>query len=270
MRMGLATLAFCGLFLGGEAEAAPCSSHAISGLFEGTAKSSDGTLVEITLNLFCDKDSYRGQFFTSSGDFDAMDPAVKDGHFTAKFDTQAALGTVDLTPAGKTLSGAFELAGDKGTMSLTRIGDALAADAMTPRINLTVAEWQGDLRAFASELPKHHANAFFYLPKTEFKAEIAELSQKIPQLNDDERLMGLEKIVNAIGDGHTGIVYPQPRYPLGIEITKFGDEFRITATVVESKKTLGTRILKIGDTPIADAYAKVLHYTPSGELMELR
>jgi hypothetical protein len=250
------------------AVAAPCGG--VTGVYSGSAKSSDSTAIEITLNLLCDSGEYRAQFFTSAGDFVGMNAAFTDAHFTAKFDTGAALGTVDLLLKGPELAGEFDLAGDKGTIELVRKGAALAADAMTPRIDLTQAQWHQDLRAFAVELPSHHANAFFSLSRNEFDAEVAKLDASLDTMNNDERLIGMEQIVNSIGDGHTGIMYPGPHKSLPIEITRFGDDFRITAAGDGLTRFLGARIVAIGKTPIEKAYQRALTITPRGELGGLR
>lgn len=249
--------------------AAPASPCGLTGLYTGTAKTPFGA-ADVTLNLYCDKDGEAAQVFTSIGDFAVKEVTGTAAHVRVAFDSGASLGTIDLDAKDRGLSGSYTIAGESGTLSLARTGDSQGLNALTPRLDLTLAQWREDLAAFARELPAHHANAFFTLSKAAFEAQVADLDRRLPSLDNDERLMALEKIINAIGDGHTGIVFPQPRYPLGIEIGKFGSEFRITTVAPGRERALGMRILKIGDTPIADAFAKALEYTPQGELDELR
>src|SRR5579862_2040797 len=157
-----------------------------SGLYQGTAKSSDGTVTEVTLNLICVDNTCRAQFFTSAGDFDGSDAKVAGARLTMKFDNGVGLGTVDLTARGGALAGVFVLAGDKGSIRLVRRSKALAPDAMTPRLDLTPAQWREDVRALGLELPKHHANAFFSLSRTDFESEIAALGKRADSANGDE------------------------------------------------------------------------------------
>jgi hypothetical protein len=241
-----------------------------TGLYSGIAKSSDGTQLETTLNLFCDQGRYSVQFFTSAGDFEGSDAAFAKAHLTAKFDTGAAVGTIDLVPQNNVLVGEFELAGDKGTMQLTRMSDALAADAMTPRLDLTPAQWRQDLHALAVELPERHANAFFSLSKTEFDAEVAALDRRIDTANGDEMYVGLQQIAKSVGDGHTGVNAPPDRRPMPIEVARFGEDFRIAAVGPGLDNALGARILKIGGLPVADVWTRVLTLTARSELMGLR
>jgi hypothetical protein len=248
--------------------AAPCAGP--SGLYVGSAKSSDGAITEITLNLSCDAGRYQAKFLTPAGDFDGVDPVFANGRFTTKIDTGVALGSVDVAQTGDTLTGAFDLGGDKGMIALTRKGDALDAEAMAPRLDLTPAQWREDLRALAAELPKHHANAFFSLSKAEFDAEVAALDRRIDTDNGDEMFVGLQQIAKSIGDGHTGVNAPADRRVMPLEVGRFDKDFRVTAVGPGLEKALGARIVKIGAMPIAQVWTRVMTLTPRSELMELR
>ncbi|MGA8365445.1 MAG: hypothetical protein WB709_13145, partial [Solirubrobacteraceae bacterium] len=177
MRTGPSALAAILLLLGTGAAGASCSDA--TGLYSGTAASSDGTNVEVTLNLYCEGTAPRAQFFTSVGDFPGTEIKDEGGHLHIAFDTRAALGSMDLTRSGGgRLSGIFDLAGDKGTAQFAPSGPALAPDAMTPRLDLTPDEWRADIAFYARELPRHHANAFFSLPREKFAAQIAALDKR--------------------------------------------------------------------------------------------
>jgi hypothetical protein len=180
------------------------------------------------------------------------------------------LGTADVVAGSGTLAGTFVFAGDKGTIRLARMGDALAPDAMNPRLDLTPAQWHEDARALGLELPKHHANAFFSLSKAGFNAEVAALDKRANTANGDEMFVGLQQIAKSIGDGHTGIVAPADRRVMPLEINRFGGDFRITAVGPGLERALGTRILKVGGMPVSLVWARVMTLTPRAELKELR
>ena len=251
-----------------SALADPCPGPA--GLYAGVARSSDETQSEITVNLMCAAGRYTAQFFTPAGDFDSGAAAVAGGHFTAMIDTGAALGGVDLTLQGDRLVGEFDLAGDKGAIALTRKGEALAANAMAPRLDLTPAQWREDVRALAVELPKLHANAFFSLSRGEFDAEVAALDRRAASANGDEMWVGLQQIAKSIGDGHTGVNAPPDRRVMPIEVARFGEDFRITAVGPGLEAALGARIVKIDGMPIDKVWARVLTLTAREELAPLR
>ncbi|HEY2446068.1 MAG TPA: hypothetical protein VGI20_10050 [Rhizomicrobium sp.] len=267
MRSEIAALVFS-ILGAASAPAAPCDGP--TGLYEGSAKSSDGTTTDVTLNLLCNGGRLRSQFFTSAGDFEGSDTKLAGAHVTANFDTGAGLGMVDFALKDRTLAGVFELAGDKGEMVLKQSGNALAADAMTPRLDLTPTQWHTDVHAFATELPRRHANAFFSLSRPAFDAEVAALDRRADSANGDEMLVGLQQIAKSIGDGHTGVVAPPDRRPMPIEIDRFGKDFRITSVGPGLDDALGARILKIGGVPIREVWTGVMTLTPRSELATLR
>jgi hypothetical protein len=267
IRSILAAIAFS-LATAAAAVAAPCSG--ITGLYTGTAQTPDGVKADITLNLFCDKNDYAAQLFTSMGDFAVKAASATKNRVQVSFDSGASLGSFDLTANGPALAGGFTLADDNGTVSLTRTGDALAADAMVPRLDLTPAQWHEDARALAEQLPKLHANAFFSLTKAEFEAEVAALDARAATANGDEMFVGLQQIAKSIGDGHTGVNAPADRRVMPLEVTRFGDDYRITAAGPGLDRALGTRILKIGGMAIAEVWTRVMTLTPRAELIELR
>jgi hypothetical protein len=253
------------------AHAVACGTGDLTGLFDGKTDSPDGSKLDVLLNIRCDAGKYRLQFFTSAGDFESTDASYANNHLKFTFDNQVAVGSADLTLSGKTLFGSYVAGGDRGTMSLVRKGDPLGLDALKSSLDLTPAQWREDLKAFATEFPKYHANAFFSLPKAQFDAEIADLDQRLDKLNDDEVLIGLAQILNSIGDGHTSIVYPhEARFPFPIKLTKFGNEIRVTAVGPGAEKALGARVIKIADMPIQQAYERAMTMTPRGELDGLR
>ena len=268
--MLLAVFAGLNLLLAATASAVadPCAGPA--GLYKGVTASPDGTRSEITVNLRCDGGQYQAQFFTPSGDFSGAAVSFAIGHLTAKIDTGVALGDVDLTQTGDRLAGRFDVGGERGTLTLTRQGAALATDAMTPRLDLTAAQWREDVRALAVELPKLHANAFASLSRSEFDAEVAALDRRAGAASGDEMWVGLQQIAKSIGDGHTGVGAPPDRRALPIEIGRFGEDFRITAVGPGLNAALGARIVKVGGMPIGKVWAKALTLTAREELAPLR
>jgi hypothetical protein len=267
MRVGLAAFA---LLMSGHAAGAACDGREPTGLYAGDAVGGDGTKIEITLNLLCDQGRLAAQFFTSSGDFPGGDVRFAGGRLTLGFDTRAALGTLDLALKDGGLAGSFDLAGDKGAVTLLRKGPALAADAMAPRLDLAPKQWHQDLAAFARELPAHHANAFFSLPRPAFDAEVAALDRRIDTANGDEIFVGLQQIAKSIGDGHTGLVAPNDRRVLPVAVAKFGGEFRIVEAGPGAARALGARIVRIAGMRMADVWPRVMSLTPQGELDQLR
>jgi hypothetical protein len=142
---------------------------------------------------------------------------------------------------------------------------AKAAPPSDPFARVTKEQWRADLRFLASELPARHANAFHHTPQDRFNAEVADLDRRIDGLNGDEIYIGLDRIANLVGDGHTFVEFPDDIARLPVQIKQFGDEFRVTAVAPGVEKALGARVLRIQDTPIARARELLLTLTPQDE-----
>jgi hypothetical protein len=147
---------------------------------------------------------------------------------------------------------------------------ASQAPATPERLDLTQEQWHEDLQFLARELPNRHANAFHFIPRQRFEAEVAELDHKLDHLNSDEIYVGMDRIANSIGDVHTYIRVPADSANFPISLQLFGDDYRVTATASGNENALGARVIKIQDTAIARAHELLLSLTPSDETQLLR
>jgi hypothetical protein len=64
-------------------------------------------------------------------------------------------------------------------------------------------EWRDDLHYLAETLPLVHKNAFHTVSREQFAAAVKRLDSRIPDLNRDQIIVEMVKIVAMIGDGHT-------------------------------------------------------------------
>ncbi len=130
---------------------------------------------------------------------------------------------------------------------------------------ITPNGWRDDLRYLARQLPSNHANAFHSVRRETFDTEVARLDAAIPNLNDDEVLVGFMRVVALIGDGHTHLDLPPNslRYP--IELQWFGDELRVIAAQVPYHPAVGARVLSIGSTPVREVMERAIQLVPRGE-----
>jgi hypothetical protein len=147
---------------------------------------------------------------------------------------------------------------------------AASAYAQSEGLSLSHEQWHQDLAFLARELPKRHANAFHFISRERFQAEVDQLNGKLDRLNSDEIYVGMDRIVNLIGDGHTYIRVPTDNAKFPIDLQRFGEEYRVIATTSQYEKALGTRLTKIQDAPVAGAREAVLTLTPSDETQVLR
>jgi len=226
-----------------------CKPQDPGGYVEGFASSQQPGKVNVSLNLHCDSGLYSGELRLrlAAGSDIVTEAALEDGamrrHSVA--------------------------ADDKGSPELRRTSDAKTSSS-AETLSLTKAQWHEDLAFFARELPKRHANAFHSISRERFEAEVGELDQRLDQLNSDEIYVGMDRIANLIGDGHTYIRFPEDYAHLPINIARFGDDYRVVATANGNEKALGARVIKIADTPTARAHEMLLALTPSDETGVLR
>ncbi len=147
-----------------------------------------------------------------------------------------------------------------------------ACQTMTPEPNVTVdpAQWRADLEFLKVNLPKRHIDAFHAVSREVFDAAIDRLETQSANQNADERLVGLFRILNLIGDGHTGLRFPLDRAYFPIEIQEFAGEFRVTRAAPGFEQTLGTQILKINQMAVSEVMDRALELTPADENASLR
>jgi Peptidase family S41 len=133
-------------------------------------------------------------------------------------------------------------------------------------------QWHEDLRFLAAELPRRHAAAFHFLSKAAFVQEVSQLDRRLDDLNRDEIFVGMDRIENSIGDGHTYIRVPAdaPIFPVHFE--RFGEDYRLVSTrdIPGARDALGGRLLKIDDMQIKRAQELLLTLTPADETQALR
>jgi hypothetical protein len=120
------------------------------------------------------------------------------------------------------------------------------------------------------QLTSLHPDAFANTPKPKFDAAVAELDGKLDHLNPDEIYVGLDRIANLIGDGHTYVDFPPDSANLPLDIMCFGADSRIDMVAPGYERALGTRIVAIQDTPLASARELAATATPVAETTGLR
>jgi tetratricopeptide (TPR) repeat protein len=134
---------------------------------------------------------------------------------------------------------------------------AVSAQNTAPR--LSAAEWQADVRFLAEELPKRHRNAFHRLRQADYEAAVKQFYDRIPQMTEDEIIVGIMKIVALIKDGHTSIV-PREFFRSGtfpIKFYQFSDGLFVQKAAPEYAALVGGRVVRIGGMSAEEALKTV-------------
>jgi hypothetical protein len=260
-------IAFVILLSASRSLSAQCKNTDPSGRFDGSATSSQAGKLDISLNLVCDKGSYAGTLNTPIGVY-----VITTGSFTGS-DLKVGLSAngnsiaLEGNATNTAITGTFSTTDDKGPVELRRVGNAVPLDRQA---GLTTAQWHEDLTFFATQLTSLHPDAFANTPKPKFDAAVAELDGKLDHLNPDEIYVGLDRIANLIGDGHTYVDFPPDSANLPLDIMRFGADSRIDMVAPGYERALGTRIVAIQDTPLASARELAATATPVAETTGLR
>lgn len=144
-------------------------------------------------------------------------------------------------------------------VSLT-VAVLLAADPAAARIQA----WKADLQVVATELPRKHKNAFFKTSREAFAREVADLEAGIPGMDDSEIMVGLIRLVASIGDTHTAVGWRREDFSLlPFRMSRFAEGWYVTSVAdEESKAALGKRVVRLGDTEVEEAAARIRRLIP--------
>jgi hypothetical protein len=120
-----------------------------------------------------------------------------------------------------------------------------------PAAEITPGQWTEDLDFLAAELPKKHKNLFHKISESEFRAQVERLKTKLPSLSQSEILVGLMRIVAAVGDSHTTLGY-RPQKGIPLMLYWFKDGISVLNTTAEYKDILYGRIMALGGKPLEE------------------
>jgi hypothetical protein len=110
--------------------------------------------------------------------------------------------------------------------------------------------WQEDLNFFETNLPQKHIAFYQLLPRGTFEAELADLSNSVPRLSDQQIMLHLVRLMASLGVAHSGLMMNRPRplafhaYPLAFHW--FSDGLAVVAAAPEYQAAIGTRVLRLG------------------------
>ncbi len=122
---------------------------------------------------------------------------------------------------------------------------------------------KSDLDFVATTIPARHPNFYNQLNRTSYQQAVAELSARLTTATDAEFYVGLARLVAMAGDAHTALNYnnaPFRVFPL--RFRWFDDGVFVTRATSQYAETLGTRLIRIGETPIDEAMRQVATVIP--------
>lgn len=137
--------------------------------------------------------------------------------------------------------------------------------------SLTADQWRADIDYVARELPKRHKNAFHHTTREQFADKVAALRAKAAgNAHPNEMLIGLMQLTASIGDGHTRVnLTPDLVHGFPIGIVQLEGDYRVVRGAGAAAELVGGRLIRIDDTPVADAVARIRTIIPQAESEQL-
>ena len=105
-----------------------------------------------------------------------------------------------------------------------------------------------DLWLLDREMRRVHFNPYRFHSAAEFDKYVRDLDRAIPKLSDPEVIIGFQRIVAMIGDGHTSLHPPTDsplRKSVPIQLFWFEDGVFVTAAAPEHADLVGSQVLKV-------------------------
>ena len=265
MRRMIMLLTMWALFVPSVLHAQDKAGCATTGYFTGTATSRQAGELQVSLNLRCGTGGYEGELVTPVGTFVVRTGLVRGKTLELTITAGSDQGTLELEIADTSATGSFVFGDDSGPVKFIRLGDAKRPGSDLPRLDLTIDQWREDLHYFATELPKQHANAFYHTPRQQFDSEVAQADRAMPHVDGDEAYVALDRIANAIGDGHTFVQWPDDLAHFPLLLRLFPDGYRVTGVQPGDERALGAHAVAIDGVPLARAVAALRPLTPAAE-----
>lgn len=131
--------------------------------------------------------------------------------------------------------------------------------------NLSVEQWQKDLRFLQNTALKEYPFLFKKTTPEKFNLEANTLYNKIPSMEEHEIIVGLGRLVSSFKYGHTFVGFRNlPNFHhLPLNMYHFNDGVYIQGVHKNYKEVLGAKVIGIGDFTIEEALQKIYPAVPS-------
>ena len=103
------------------------------------------------------------------------------------------------------------------------------------------------------------------MEKKQFDDAVTALDTQIPQLDDYEVIVGLERLAAMVGDGHTFVATSDSQRYFPLKLYWFGKELRVVAASSDYARALGTRVSRIDGMRVEDVMRRIRQVVSQGE-----
>ncbi len=121
--------------------------------------------------------------------------------------------------------------------------------------------WREDVAQLSGVVAANHPNFFTQVTRDRFQQETAALADAVPESSDAEIVLGMQRLLALGADAHTSLAVFQARsavrrFPL--RLYWFSDGVFATDAGASFVSVLGRKLVRIEDTPVEEAIARVV------------
>ena len=131
-------------------------------------------------------------------------------------------------------------------------------------------KWRRDIDFLTREARRMHVHPDRPAFSREFADAIASLKARVPQSTDMQVKLGLRRLVAMLGDGHSAMQRDTSMRLLPIDLYMFADGIYIVNGIGESARLAGSRVVKLGRTPVEEVARTLAALIPHDNDMDLR
>lgn len=114
--------------------------------------------------------------------------------------------------------------------------------------------WRFDLALLARELKRRHYAPFKKNSEAEFDAQVRQLHDEIPKLNDEQIQVGLMKLARLMGDAHTYLrpahTQPPDSRAVPVQLYLFTEGLFIVSAAPKYADLVGKQVLRVGERSV--------------------
>lgn len=115
----------------------------------------------------------------------------------------------------------------------------------------SVLEWRQDIDQIVKDL-RQHPDPFGKIGETTFLRKANALKKAIPNLTEEQRVVGAMRLVSLVGDGHTVLEPDNPKFAFWypIKIYEFTDGVFVTSAHTSAEDLVGAQVLEVAGKSI--------------------
>ena len=111
--------------------------------------------------------------------------------------------------------------------------------------------WRQDLLQLDKELKSGHKELFHYLDQRSYESRLQDLLEQLEDLDDLEVLAALARLLAALGDAHTTLIFPARNF-LPLKFLWFPEGIYVTGAAGNHGGLVGRKVEAVGGIPIGE------------------